>query len=414
MEAIANTFDPDQTRAKPGNFSSAYSDAASAAFKSSAKAARKGTKEAHAKAAAKHTEAAGRATSEGNPDMAQMHAGMAQGHKNFIPAAASDPANAASCAAPAVLPNSSVELILDNATEMDDEGWALIAPYGEHPKTRRFLENGLNCEQKYIQVLDNESADQMMSKENSFFGTLKRAIIGIPVYKGHGDLKDVDPKALSNEAKIKIGIVDKIRKGVRGIEAHFALDNEGAEAVAQGCKLPSALWMVMPIANAMARAGDAIRCRPFKLISVALTRFPNISGVESLANAGIEPIEQTQKENMQLHDTIVGLLIGKGIVLPNEATDEQLTEILANGDYMGHEFHGNQYTGGEAHGAENEASRKAHIASSKSDDKESHQAAAHAHARAAALHEKAGNSEAAAAHQQMAQYHANMAAKLKK
>ena len=159
----------------------------------------------------------------------------------------------------------------------------MIAPFGEHPKTRLFRENGRIKEQRFIQVLDNAAADAMTGKENSFFGKLKRAIIGIPVYKGHGDLNDADPAAISNEKqKIKLGVVDQVRKTARGIEAHFALNNEGAKAVTEeGRKYPSAFWWVLP----NGRRGDSILARPFKLISVALTPYPNISGVESLANA---------------------------------------------------------------------------------------------------------------------------------
>jgi len=245
------------------------------------------------------------------------------------------------------------ELVLNNSAELDEDGWALIAPYGEHPKTRVYTEGGQVKEQRYIQVLDNESADQMMAVENSFFRKLKRAWIGIPVYKGHGDLKDVDPKALSHDAKIKIGVVDKIRKGDRGIEAHFALDHEGADAVAEGCKLPSALWLVMPIprpvgALANAASPGAIWCRPFKLISVALTRYPNISGVESLANqrdAGpnerdpaakqsnvtLPPIEK-KTENQITDDTMKQILIGwlaaQGLALANDATDQQVFDAF--------------------------------------------------------------------------------------
>ncbi len=175
------------------------------------------------------------------------------------------------------------QLALDNSTGIDDDGWGLIAPFGEHPKTRLFRENGQIKEQRFIQVLDNDAADAMTAKENSFFGKLKRAIIGIPVYKGHGDLNDADPQAVSNETKkIKLGVVDQVRKTARGIEAHFALDNDGAKAVTdEGYKYPSAFWWVLP----NGRRGDSILARPFKLISVALTPYPNISGVESLANA---------------------------------------------------------------------------------------------------------------------------------
>jgi len=344
----------------------AYNAAAKDAYEASAAAANKPSKEAHRAASKKHLEAAESARGANNIAAADLHQNISDAHLsaadgamseahigNFSPAGTPDSGGRGAIAKadmyealPTAIHNQAdrqaelgtnggdVVMVLDNASELDEDGWALIAPFGEHPKTRVYSEGGRVKEQKFIQVLDNESADQMMAKENSFFRSLRRAIIGIPVYKGHGDLKDIDPKALSNDAKIKLGVVDKIRKGARGIEAHFALDNEGADAVAEGCKLPSALWLVLPIGNQRdAGPNDAIRCRPFKLISVALTRFPNISGVESLANqrdAGpgeqVPAANQTENqiETDPMKQILIGWLAAQGVPLANDATDQQV------------------------------------------------------------------------------------------
>ncbi len=167
--------------------------------------------------------------------------------------------------------------------ELDDSGWALIAPFGEHPKSRTVKKNGRLVEEKFIQVLDNESADQILSRENSLFRRIRRAMVGIPVYRGHPDLRDYAPETAGGGGKKEIiGTIDRVRKTERGIEAHFVLTPAGAAAVErEGCKFPSALWFVQPIG----RRGDATLARPFKLLSAGLTAHPNICGVESLANA---------------------------------------------------------------------------------------------------------------------------------
>ncbi|HEV2329239.1 MAG TPA: hypothetical protein VGY56_10665 [Verrucomicrobiae bacterium] len=228
------------------------------------------------------------------------------------------------------------QVALSNDAAIDDDGWALIAPYGRHPKTRLYKEGNEVKEQKFIQVLDNEAADSMLAVENSFFRKLKRAFVGIPVYKLHGDLKDHDPKSAANvPSKNKVGVIDKIRKGARGIEAHFALDNEGADAVAEGCKFPSALWLVLP--NGM--EGDSIIARPFKLLSVGLTPFPNISGVESLANSVAISAEketadasalahnknQNEKDSMKI---VAGYLIGLGATSLANNADPNENQIV--------------------------------------------------------------------------------------
>jgi hypothetical protein len=174
--------------------------------------------------------------------------------------------------------------ILGNEAEaLDEAGWALIAPFGEHPKSRLVKKNGRVVEEKFIQVLDNESADRLLSRENSLFRRIRRAMVGIPVYKGHPDLKDYAPETAGVSVKKEIiGTIDRLRKTGRGIEAHFVLTPAGADAVErEGCKFPSALWFAQPFG----RRGEAILARPFKLLSAGLTAHPNICGVESLANA---------------------------------------------------------------------------------------------------------------------------------
>lgn len=220
-----------------------------------------------------------------------------------------------------------LEIILDNISAIDDDGWALIAPYGEHLKTRVARVNGVLTEQKFLQVLDNDAASAMLSKENSLFRRIKRAVVGIPVYAGHPDLADHSPETLANkrEKKIPIGVINKVRKGELGIEARFHLTPDGGIAVEnQGCKFPSALWLCL--ANGETKNGATV-VKPFKLLSVGLTAHPNISGVESLANArGAETQTQTEPD-MKL---LAGYLIAQGLVLANtEApTEVQILEAI--------------------------------------------------------------------------------------
>jgi len=203
-------------------------------------------------------------------------------------------------------------LCVNNSLAVAEDGWCLIAPFGEWPKTRVYREGGRVKEQRFLQVLDDAAAEALLAKENSLFGRLKRAFIGVPVYKGHGDLGEVDPQAVTGGGgKIKLGVVDQIRKTPRGLEAHFALDADGAAAVAAGWKFPSSFWYVKPERNAGSgdpahKSDETIRCRPFKLISVALTPFPNISGVESLANSENSKFNIQTSEKLQSSSSKAG------------------------------------------------------------------------------------------------------------
>jgi hypothetical protein len=225
------------------------------------------------------------------------------------------------------------DVLENSAVGIDSDGWALICPFGSFPKTRIFRDGNGIKEQKFIQVLNNEAADAILAQENSLFGKIKRAIIGLPIYKGHGDLNDFDKTALGNSAeKIKLGTVDQVRKSDRGLEAHFILDNDGAEAVGGGWKFPSVLWSALHTGQ----QGDSILCTPFKLLSVALTQFPNISGVDSLANARTFPSVEQHPDSKKnpLKEQIIGVLIGRGVVLPNDVTDFQIISVIAKGDFM--------------------------------------------------------------------------------
>jgi len=225
------------------------------------------------------------------------------------------------------LPMTENLVLLANEAVLDEDGWALIAPFGEHPKTRFVKKNGTVQREHFIQVLDHQSADQLLSRENSLFRRIRRAVVGIPVYKGHPDLGDFSPESAAGSAKKEIiGAIDKIRKTERGLEAHFVLTPVGADAVErEGCKYPSALWYVQPVG----RRGSAVLARPFKLLSAGLTAHPNISGVESLANtrhAG--PIQEptpTKEPDMKL---IAGWLRGHGVSLANADSSTE-SEILA-------------------------------------------------------------------------------------
>ena len=310
-------------RGEAGTFSAETKDAVASAHVASAKAHEAGTAEAHERAARLHRLAGKRHVEEGSEAEAQLHEGIASGHD----------AMAIHCAA--TTPEEKTFPALENAdAAIDDDGWCLIAPFGRWPKTYQYAEDGVAKVKKFIQALDNESADALVGKENSFFGRLKRALIGVPVYKLHGDVKDVDPKSLANSAeKIKVGVVDQIRKSGRGIEAHFALDNDGAEAVKDGYKFPSAYWWVLPVGL----ENDSIIAKPFKLISVALTQFPNISGVESLANSGdrlsLTATTDEQKQKIKTEPDmkmIAGWLIANGVALANtgEPTEIQVLDGL--------------------------------------------------------------------------------------
>jgi hypothetical protein len=226
--------------------------------------------------------------------------------------------------------NDTIPILIILENEIDADGWCLVAPFGEHAKARQIRKNGLIETQRLIQCLDNDSADALLANENSLFRKLKRAVVGIPVYKRHGDLARLAPETVvDNQIKeIKIGVVDQLRKGARGIEAHFVFDPAGADAVEnEGCKYPSVVWKVMPFGE----RGNATLVKPYQLLSIGMTPNPNIPGVEAVANSAEAAAEAAAvKADTVFRERIIGLLIGRGLIVPNEASDDQLVGILAS------------------------------------------------------------------------------------
>ena len=310
-----------------------------------------------------------------------------------------------------------VEYLLDNDAAIDADGWALIAPFGEHAKTRTLKRDGKWVEEKFIQIVDNEAVDALVSGENTFFRKMLRAVVGIPIFnRGHPDLRDhlrPGEQTLDNSRdKVHLGVIDRVRKSDRGVEAHFVLNNDGADAVEKkGWKFPSALWKAQCVGE---RAG-VILARPFKLLSACLTPNPNIGSVESLANEK----ERIGSYKQVLKEQLIGALIGLGIPLANDASDSAVVQavvktILDNGDYPGHPFHGNQYGEGSAGSKASRSSKDANdatknaLASGSSAD---HKVAAEIHRRASEAQASKGNTVVAQHHLQMAQMHDAMAKK---
>jgi hypothetical protein len=220
-------------------------------------------------------------------------------------------------------------LALENELALDNDGWALLAPFGEHRKTRTVQRDGKIIQETFVQVFDEAAVDAVLANENGgIFTRLKRAFIKRPIYNGHPDVRLYAPETvtLGNEKLIPLGLNQECRKTARGLEFRPLLVPDGKKAVEEdGCKFPSGLFLLTKTGRV--REDGAIEVRPFKLASIGLTAHPNISGVDSLANA--KPADQqqqtqTKEPTMKL---IAGWLIAQNVALANCETPTE-TEVL--------------------------------------------------------------------------------------
>jgi hypothetical protein len=102
-----------------------------------------------------------------------------------------------------------------------------------------------------------------------------------------------------------------------------------------GCKYPSALFLLKK--TGVVREGGWIEVRPFALASIGLTPIPNISGVDSLANArannpaassGSSASQQNKTEDTIMKQLLIGWLAAQGIALANDSTDQTVFDAF--------------------------------------------------------------------------------------
>jgi len=224
---------------------------------------------------------------------------------------------------------------LENELALDNDGWALLAPFGEHNKERLATVNGQIVTERYVQILDETAVDAVIANEKgtNILQRIKRAFVKRPIYRDHPDLKLYSPEsvAIGNQELTPLGLNGGCRKTARGLEFSPSLTPDGAVAVENdGCKYPSALFLLKK--TGVVRPGGWIEVRPFALASIGLTPTPNISGVDSLANAKANKpaasTEQKQNESTIMKSLIIGWLAAQGVSLANDSTDQTAFDAL--------------------------------------------------------------------------------------
>ncbi len=157
--------------------------------------------------------------------------------------------------------------LLINEVHIDDRGWAVI-PFGDWPH-----EMGM-------QKFQREQAEEIATGFNNLAGRFRRAVVGLPIFKGH---PDHPVAAIANQYpdKEEKGQIAAVEVRSNGLALKLILSNAGAELVRKGWKFISPMW----IGNLISKAGEAFRTyAPTELRSVGLVVKPNIPS-PSLANA---------------------------------------------------------------------------------------------------------------------------------
>lgn len=204
-----------------------------------------------------------------------------------------------------------------NAVEMATDGWTVI-PFGEWPHSEG------------IQIFGKEQATTIVDNFKSGWARFKRAVIGLPVFKGHPDIADTFKPEIARESnphkkqslilkmqsfanaypdKAEYGQIADMEVRPEGLAIKQVLSQAGAALVNSGLKFISPHWGAMPIGE---RNGKTLWA-PRDIRSVGLTAHPNIPN-KSLVNTA--EAETSKNMNREKLIQILGLA--------NDATDAQI------------------------------------------------------------------------------------------
>lgn len=238
---------------------------------------------------------------------------------------------------------------LANEFNPDSAGWVRLTPWGEYPKIRTVKDSrgGVRTE-RWMQILKPEDGLKLASQVNGLVGRLKRAFQSVPVYARHPDLGIVSPETgATTDTPVPVGGLNRLEVRDDGLYGQIGLFDAGRVAVEnEGLKWLSPFWWVQPI-DAPAGAPNGTQYgRPVGIISVGLTDNPNIPGGEALANqgppqgvthpagTGAESHRHRQsKSESEMKSLLIGLLVGQGIALANDASDDVV--LKSANDYIG-------------------------------------------------------------------------------
>lgn len=149
-----------------------------------------------------------------------------------------------------------------------EDGWMLMAPYGEHPLILRVG----NEQRDLVQVVDREGVDRMVTAFNSLVSSVRHLGRGLPIYEGHPD----DPNWAAKHPAFKrvaVGRIKELQIRDDGLWGRTAWNETGralitGEGAAYSGHSPH--WDIEPI------PGRPNAWRPVHLRSTGLTNAPNI------------------------------------------------------------------------------------------------------------------------------------------
>lgn len=219
------------------------------------------------------------------------------------------------------------DLTLQNEFTIDNEGWALLAPFGD---SRYTYQDGAKTVE-VIQRITKDTAHRMVETWNSALSRVKRFFRGGPIYAGHPDRPGFEHLYPDKEIK---GLFNELQVRDNGLYVKPLFNDSGAKLLEGSRKLYfSGRW---PARQTGTHNGLPVY-EPFAVTSIGLTPNPNLptemlnskSG-DGSPDGGAGARGTTPNPMNERLKLIAAIVAAKVLNLTNESTDDQLVTELTS------------------------------------------------------------------------------------
>lgn len=202
-------------------------------------------------------------------------------------------------------------VIFHNALEVEGDGFAMLAPWGEFGGIANTAAHGDVRRTRAVQTWDRGSADEIL---NGFEGLSDagRFRVGVPIYDGHPDSPVIGHRYPN---KAPIGSIAELQIRERGLFGKPVFTPAAAPLLSGSTRVGfSTRVAAVPVSD----APDGVkRFRPVHLLSVGITSKPNLP-VEMLNECEQAGTSTMNKEH------IIAWLKGQGVEIANDAGDDAI------------------------------------------------------------------------------------------
>jgi len=222
-------------------------------------------------------------------------------------------------------PDVGVVVALPNALALDDDGWAMLAPYGdtrmqgtpENPDAFRTRFPGVPVDAQgrvtVVQRVDRDAATRLANAFNSVGSRVLRFFRGAPIYIGHPDVPGMQSRYANAEEQGRIAKLDA-REG--GLYCLPVFNDLGARLLESSGKLGfSAYWKGDPDSE----EGGSLIYKPARFVSAGLTPTPNLP---------VEFLNTAPQMDLKKLIALLAALNVPSVTLANDATEAQVAAAI--------------------------------------------------------------------------------------